>query len=286
MVWTIVFKNKIGITVILSLFLHAFFWVESSANNLPDCEELARKVELETGLPKNILVSISIVEAGRYMEDGTKIAWPWALNHAGKSLFFESRKSALNYLYANITPRFRNIDVGCMQISVKWHFDQFKTFEQMINPVENIRYAASFLTDLKKIHGSWDKAIKHYHSATTKLNKIYFAKVSDAWSQLDERTLAEIPKKVNFNLIDQNTSFSNNRNVVEFNGRVNLPKENDGNIYYKSSDYAKGIFDASFINEKSDTDEIVYNRLRISSDYLRKNFDKIVMFRNEFARID
>ena len=36
------------------------------------------------------------------------------------------------------------MDVGCMQISFKWHSDNFASLEQAFDPVININYAADF----------------------------------------------------------------------------------------------------------------------------------------------
>ena len=48
------------------------------------------------------LTSISLVESGRLMKDGSTVAWPWSLNHAGRSVFFDSREQALKYLKKNV----------------------------------------------------------------------------------------------------------------------------------------------------------------------------------------
>ena len=50
-----------------------------------------------------------------------------------------------------------------------------------VNP--NISYAASFLKQLKNKHGSWDKAIKHYHSSDPKKNNPYLMKVKSFWNK-------------------------------------------------------------------------------------------------------
>ena len=108
------------------------------------CDKIARKVEQIDNLPENILTSIALVEAGRINRDGSKNPWPWSLNHAGKSLFFNNKEDAINYLKKHVSPDFKNIDVGCMQINVKWHRENFKSFSSMINPRTNIEYAAKF----------------------------------------------------------------------------------------------------------------------------------------------
>ena len=173
----------------LALFLSISFWAEPSfGQDREICDEIARKVELKQNLPKNILTSIAFVEAGRKHDDGSVQPWPWSLNHAGKSLFFEKKFDALAYLKNNINEEFENIDVGCMQINVRWHKEHFDSFDSMIDPKTNIEYAARFLTDLKKTKGSWKDAIKHYHSATPKLHQKYYAKVEKVWTKKTQDT--------------------------------------------------------------------------------------------------
>ncbi|MDA9735086.1 transglycosylase SLT domain-containing protein, partial [SAR116 cluster bacterium] len=55
-----------------------------------------------------------------------------------------------------------NMDVGCMQISLKWHSDKFSTLEEAFDPVININYAADFLKKLFSIHKDWNLAIKQF----------------------------------------------------------------------------------------------------------------------------
>ena len=55
----------------------------------------------------------------------------------------------------------RNIDVGCMQINYKFHGHNFKNLNHILNPEENVKYAAEFLKKLFKRHKSWNEAISH-----------------------------------------------------------------------------------------------------------------------------
>ena len=60
-----------------------------------------------------------------------------------------------------------------------------------VNP--NISYAASFLKQLKNKHGSWDKAIKHYHSSDPKKNNPYLKKVKSFWNKKEGEKEREKP---------------------------------------------------------------------------------------------
>lgn len=133
------------------------------AATVPDCEAIAARIGAAEGLPAGLLPAISRIESGRKMGKTVR-AWPWTLNHAGKGLFFESRDEALTYLRKTVANGPRNIDVGCMQINNYWHGKNFTSLEAMIDPETNIRYAVRYLKELFREKGSWDAAVRNYHS--------------------------------------------------------------------------------------------------------------------------
>ena len=63
-----------------------------------------------------------------------------------------------------------------MQLNIKWHADFFHSPEQMINPLDNVRYAARYLEQLYNETGSWETAVKFYHSRNSKFNTVYYAR--------------------------------------------------------------------------------------------------------------
>lgn len=135
----------------------------ANADLAPDCESMAARIGATAGLPEGLLPAIARIESGRRL-GRTVRAWPWTLNHAGKGLYFETRSEALAYLRQTVAEGPRNIDVGCMQINYYWHSTKFPSVEVMIDPETNIRYAVRFLKELHAIKGSWEAAVKHYHS--------------------------------------------------------------------------------------------------------------------------
>ena len=179
-----IFKNQFSNKLFITLFFTFIFsdLVYSKDNLYPECEFIASVAEEKYDLPVGILSSISNVEAGRITKDGQKRGWPWTVNHAGEGLFFESSQDAIEYVDEALQSGDLNLDVGCMQISLKWHSMHFETLEMAFNPYENIEYAAQFLNNLYISHGSWEQAIKHYHSSDPKKNIKYHKKVLAAWS--------------------------------------------------------------------------------------------------------
>ena len=149
------------------------------------CENTIESLEIQTDIPKGLLFGIGKAEAIRKIKNKFVI-WPWTINHAGKSMFFDTKKQMRNYVFKNLKRNDFNIDVGCMQINIKWHKNNFKKISDMFEVNPNISYAASFLHQLKNKYGSWDKAIKHYHSSDPKKNKPYLIKVKSFWKKVEE----------------------------------------------------------------------------------------------------
>ena len=153
------------------------------------CEKVIETIEDLTDIPKNLLLSIGKSESGRILKNNKHVIWPWTVNHAGKSLFFDTKKQMKKYVFENVEKKDFNLDVGCMQINLKWHKNNFKKISDMFAVEPNVSYAASFLLQLKNKHGSWDKAIKHYHSSDPKKNKPYLIKVKHFWKIKEDNTV-------------------------------------------------------------------------------------------------
>ena len=117
------------------------------------------------GIPGNILLGIGLQEAGT-KRSGDLTVWPWAVNAAGVGRFFEDREEAIAWVRDRLAAGVRSIDVGCMQINLRWHPDAFLDFEQGFDPTANADYAARFLRDLYRQTGDWTLAAGSYHSFT------------------------------------------------------------------------------------------------------------------------
>ena len=179
---------KASIIFTMSFLILAKEAFADNTDKLKLCENTIESIELQTDIPKGLLLSIGKAEAIRKINN-KYIIWPWTINHAGKSLFFDTKKQMRNYVYKNLKRNDFNIDVGCMQINIKWHKNNFKKISDMFEVNPNISYAASFLQQLKNKHGSWDKAIKHYHSSDTKKNKPYLIKVKSFWKKVEDEKI-------------------------------------------------------------------------------------------------
>lgn len=144
--------------------------------------------ERAKGIPGGLLQAISLAESGRWFDDagatkGEIIAWPWTVTTGGKGHFLPSRIDAIAFVQSLQANGVENIDVGCMQINLKYHPDAFSSIEQAFNAHANAAYAADFLKVRHAVSNSWLQAAGDYHSTTPKLNQTYRQKVSKLWKK-------------------------------------------------------------------------------------------------------
>ena len=205
------FKTSIIFTMLFLLLIR-----ELHADNIEKlklCENTIESIETQTDIPKGLLLGIGKAEAIRKIKNKFVI-WPWTLNHAGKSMFFDTKKQMRNYVFKNLKRNDFNIDVGCMQINIKLHKNNFKKISDMFEVNPNISYAASFLQQLKNKHGSWDKAIKHYHSSDPKKNIKYHEKVLAAWQGSEFLNSKESFIKANLTLPISKPEYNKIKNSI------------------------------------------------------------------------
>ena len=148
------------------------------------CTQYAKATEKRLSIPEGILVAISHIEAGRLDAKGQVQAWPWTSNIDGRGKYYESLDQAVDGVYAALQKGAGQVDVGCMQINLRWHGDNFSSLRDMFQPDINVYYAGSFLKTLYEQTGDWDKAVRYYHSRTAKYHEAYFANFQRAFQAL------------------------------------------------------------------------------------------------------
>jgi soluble lytic murein transglycosylase-like protein len=137
-----------------------------------DLDELIDKTEAYYAIPSGLLKSIASVESGNK---------PYALNVSGKTIIASSKEEAARIVRLYQDAGITNIDLGLAQINLYWHGKHFSSISEMLEPKHNLEYAAKFLSGLYKKHGSWNKAVRHYHSANPQYHIKYSRKVLISW---------------------------------------------------------------------------------------------------------
>ena len=231
---------------VVSLFLSAillFIFNLSVANATKVCDDSIELVARSSIVPKDILYKIARLESGRYL-DGKFVSWPWSLNNSGDTYVFNSFKEGLNTLVELHKRGESNVDIGCMQLNLRWHGSAFSNLSEMLSPLANVTYASSYLEKLFMETGSWEKAVKYYHSRNSKFNEIYFSKFQKiilpsvlvnsgygTFASLD----SNLPIIINLFSNDSMNSVNN----------ITKPPFNTGSLYGKSSPHFENIRDFS-----------------------------------------
>ncbi|OYY05450.1 MAG: hypothetical protein B7Y73_01650 [Acidocella sp. 35-58-6] len=146
------------------------------------CAAAGNAAETAATLPANILVSIGMVESGRYDAFSRRVTpWPWTVNIDGAGHYFASKQDAIAFTRLAQSSGANDIDVGCFQVSLKYHPNAFPDLDTAFDPAANAIYAAGYLAQLKSQTGSWNTAIADYHSAVPDLGLPYQRRVLAAW---------------------------------------------------------------------------------------------------------
>ena len=62
------------------------------------------------------------------------VVWPWTINVEGKGFHFKTKRDAIRFVKDQMTAGKESIDVGCMQINLKYHPDAFTSLDQAFSP--------------------------------------------------------------------------------------------------------------------------------------------------------
>jgi soluble lytic murein transglycosylase-like protein len=110
-------------------------------------------------IPVGILYAVGLTETGN---KGS--LQPNALNIEGKAVFPASRSAAIAAFEEARRGGAKLIDLGCMQINHHYHSGHFRSLGDMLDPTQNVDYAARFLLTLKHRHDTWSMAVARYHA--------------------------------------------------------------------------------------------------------------------------
>lgn len=149
------------------------------------CSLSAARMEEKYGIKEHLLQTISSVETGRWDNNRHEfVSWPWTINANGKGYHFKTKEEAVAKVKQLQAKGIKSIDVGCMQISLKYHGKAFKSIEDAFDPDTNVEYSARFLTKLYNRRGDWQKAAMDYHSKVPSRGLKYKKKLLSRFEQI------------------------------------------------------------------------------------------------------
>ena len=147
------------------------------------CENGTRSAEQKEQIPARLLTAISLRETGRWAgKQKRSLSWPWTVTVKGRGHYMASKGEAIAFVRRLQANNVRNIDVGCMQINLKYHPHAFTNLHAAFDPHHNTVYAAQFLTQLREDHGTWEQAVSYYHSNNARRGGAYRDSVYRLWN--------------------------------------------------------------------------------------------------------
>ena len=158
------------------------------------CTEAVATAERNQNIPRHLVAAISLAESGRWNSDRrAKFSWPWTVMAEGKGRFLPTKAAAIATVRNLQARNVRNIDVGCMQINLRYHPDAFDSLDEAFDPAANVAYGSRFLKTLFKETRSWQQAAGRYHSATPEHNRPYRMRILKLWNE-QKRLARQQPK--------------------------------------------------------------------------------------------
>lgn len=195
--------NKFGFVLVsgLVLFSNAIY-ANEDMDILPKKEQLtdsalcsvaAKQAGVEFGVNYDLLQTISAVESGRWDNlQNRYVAWPWTVNANGKGYYFASKEEAIAAVKDFQKRGITSIDVGCMQVNLKYHGKAFASVDEAIDPVNNVKYSAKFLRSLYSQNGNdWKRAARRYHSSNPNAGEVYTKRLQERFETYKVAGLAQ-----------------------------------------------------------------------------------------------
>lgn len=137
------------------------------------------------GIPYKYLFAIAMQESQRSLADGRVMPWPWTLNVAGDGRFYETGDDLWRDLVGLVEQGVTNVDIGLMQINLKWHHHRIDSLRTLVRPEHNINIAAAILVqEYERCDGDWWCAVGGYHSYRQSVAADYVRRVRRWYERL------------------------------------------------------------------------------------------------------
>jgi hypothetical protein len=112
-----------------------------------------------------ILYAVALTESRKNDDQNKVIPSPWAINNAGNAYIPGSQQEAKALLNQMLEQGKRNIDIGMMQVNLRWHGHRVAKPEQLLIPSTNLEIGASVLSDaIQSVPGNLARGIGRYYS--------------------------------------------------------------------------------------------------------------------------
>lgn len=110
-----------------------------------------------------MLYAVALAESA-YSSDTPGFIAPSCLAIRASKPYYPKNRTEAREILERFIPGKENVDIGCMQISWRWHGKRFKSPEQLLDPATNISAASSILRNsIDSVPGQLALGIGRYH---------------------------------------------------------------------------------------------------------------------------
>lgn len=121
------------------------------------------------GLDPYVLYAVALIESAK-ISDGKAYPWPWALNEGGKASYPTTSAGAIKRINEQMESGRKNIDVGLMQVNLRWHGNRVPSIDHLIDPATNIDIGAQILAEsMASVPNDTALGIGRYHAWSDRL---------------------------------------------------------------------------------------------------------------------
>jgi soluble lytic murein transglycosylase-like protein len=118
----------------------------------------------EFSLDPLLLYSVALAESARSNGSGQIGPWPWTLRVPAKGYYLESEQEA-EALLAKLLESHGSVDIGMMQVSVRWNGHRVESPAELLDPAIALRTGAEILREaLDSAPGDLQLGIGRYHT--------------------------------------------------------------------------------------------------------------------------
>ena len=127
----------------------------------------------QRGLNPYILYAVALVESAKVSKRMAR-PWPWALNRQGRPFIPSSLSEAKVILGGSLAKGVRSVDVGLMQVKVRWQGHRVGQPEDLLDPETNLRVGADVLAEaVASAPGNLVLGIGRYHAGFRDADRAY-----------------------------------------------------------------------------------------------------------------
>lgn len=98
------------------------------------------------GVDPYLLYAVALTESSKEI-GGFQSPWPWALHQGGRTYYPRSSREALALIRQHRQEDHDLIDVGLMQVNLRWHGHRVKHLADLIDPKTNLDLGARILRE-------------------------------------------------------------------------------------------------------------------------------------------